>query len=146
MSDCRKSDYRAELEKFIIHKQANHKPFAEFMYAELEKRNLTKSGAFEDATLLNRNILSKLRNNTDGHFDKRTIITLCVACNFDLDKTVDALRLAGHALSPSSKADLAYAYVIDYHPELDIHDKNEILNSVGVKTLGSLWYNKTRCE
>jgi O-acetyl-ADP-ribose deacetylase (regulator of RNase III) len=68
---------------------------------------------------------------------KNTAICLAVALELSLDITIDLLKKAGHALSPSIEFDRIIVYFIK-EQFYDIHEMNIILAEFGQKSLGAV--------
>lgn len=66
-------------------------------------------GAFKDKKLFH-----KIRSNVNYQPSKHTVFAFAISLRLTLDETVDLLRSAGFALTPSSKFDLIMQYVFEH--------------------------------
>ena len=136
------ADERDRFKRQYKHIEKNHKPFGEQVIELLEKDNLDTGKAFSDITLLNTNILSRLKNDPYGKFEFQTVVAICVGLNLDLQKSEQLLASAGLAFKPLDKIHQAYKYILANMPDTDIDTRNEFLSSLSVEPLGSKMYRK----
>ena len=95
--------------------------FQERLLRLIDERGLTDAQVYKKANV-DRKLFSKIRCNSDYTPGKRTAVALAIALELNLDETLDLLRRAGMALSPSSKFDL----IIEYCSNNNIYNIYEI--------------------
>ena len=88
--------------------------FQECLLRLIDERGVTDTEVYKKANV-DRKLFSKIRCNRFYNPTKRTALSLAIALQLNLDETIDLLRRAGLALSPSSKADLIVEYCIVNH-------------------------------
>lgn len=124
--------------KFDIEKYVNdniEKGFNEAVLSYILDHNLDSVSIYNKANL-HRRIFSRLYN-TDYTPSKNTAICLCIALNFDYDKTQYMLKKLGYTLSKSNKFDLIITFYIK-NKLFDIYEINDYLDSKGYQILGSI--------
>lgn len=99
----------------------------------IDERSYTDAQVYKKANL-DRKLFSKIRCNEAYNPSKKTVLSLALALELNLDETVDLLARAGFALSPSSKADLIIEYCIQ-NEKYDVMDVDTILFHYGLPTL-----------
>ena len=99
----------------------------------IDDRSYTDAQVYKKANL-DRKLFSKIRCNEAYNPSKKTVLSLALALELNLDETVDLLARAGFALSPSSKADLIIEYCIQ-NEKYDVMDVDTILFHYGLPTL-----------
>ncbi len=109
--------------------------FRDMLLRLIDERGLTDPEVYKRANL-DRRLFSKIRSNPEYQPTKNTVLALCISLRLNLDQTTDLLRLAGFALSPTSKSDLIIQYFID-REIYDIHTVNEMLFEFDQKLLGA---------
>ena len=77
---------------------------------------------------------AKIRNNSNYHPSKETVLAFIFALHLTMEEGEDLLRRAGYALSPSSMGDMIVAYFLE-HKRYKIDDINEALYENGCKPL-----------
>ena len=108
--------------------------FQECLLRLIDERGVTDAEVYKKANV-DRKLFSKIRCNTFYNPTKRTALALAIALQLNLDETIDLLRRAGLALSPSSKADLIVEYCIVNHI-YDIFQIDALLFNYNQQTLG----------
>lgn len=107
--------------------------FQQRLLRMIDERSYTDSEVYKKANI-DRKLFSKIRCNADYNPSKKTVISLALALQLNLDETVDLLARAGFALSPSSKSDLIIEYCIEkeYYNVIDV---NMLLFELGLPAL-----------
>ncbi|MCD8370085.1 MAG: macro domain-containing protein [Clostridiales bacterium] len=100
----------------------------------IDERGLTDVDVYKRANM-DRKLFSKIRCNENYKPKKKTALALAISLKLDLDDTVDLLKRAELALSPSSKSDLIIEYFIS-RQEYDIYNINLALFEHGQPILG----------
>ncbi len=100
----------------------------------IDERGLTDVDVYKRANM-DRKLFSKIRCNENYKPKKKTALALAIALKLNLDDTVDLLKRAELALSPSSKSDLIIEYFIS-RQEYDIYSINLALFEHGQPILG----------
>ena len=100
----------------------------------MKERNMTAPELYNDACV-DRKLFSKIRSNPYYCPRKQTAVALAIALGLNLDETIDLLKSAGYALSPSSIFDLIIEYCIE-HRIYDIFEVNAILFDYDQPLLG----------
>ena len=129
-------------ERQYTQSQGFQKTFGQQAIEIIENMGLNYGKAFADATLLNPNVLSRMKNDPSGRYELATVISICAGLDLDIATTERLLCAAGLALSPASRTHQAYRYVIANMPGIDIDSRNAFLESLGIAPLGSREYNK----
>lgn len=89
----------------------------------------------EEMTLLNKKTISDMRLNKTKP-TKRTILSFCIGMSMGYNESVKLLKIAGHSLGVSDD-DYFYSIILMQYRGKDIDTINEILETCGVKKLGS---------
>ena len=109
--------------------------FREMVLRLMDEKGLKGPDVYGKANI-DKKLFSKIRTNPDYVPKKTTAVALAVALHLNLDETVDLLRRAGLALSPSSIFDLIVQYCIE-HRIYDVYEINAILFDYDQPLLGS---------
>ncbi|MCC8102333.1 MAG: macro domain-containing protein [Clostridiales bacterium] len=100
----------------------------------IDEKGLSDVDVYKRANM-DRKLFSKIRCNENYKPKKKTAPALAIALKLSLDDTVDLLKRAELALSPSSKSDLIIEYFIS-RQEYDIYSINLALFEHGQPILG----------
>lgn len=87
------------------------KTFQEMLFYYIDKDNHKDSDIYNEA-LTDRKLFSKIRNNTDYHPSKNTVLALGIALKLHIDDLLDLLNSAGYTLSDAIDFDLIIEYMI----------------------------------
>ncbi|MCR4804262.1 MAG: hypothetical protein K5981_01230 [Clostridia bacterium] len=109
--------------------------FQERLMRLIDERGKTDAEVYKRAGL-DRKLFSKIRCNPQYVPRKSTALALAVALELSLDETIDLLKRAGLALSPSSKSDLILTYCLE-NRILDPFTINALLDEYGQPVLGA---------
>jgi hypothetical protein len=107
------------------------------IFNRIYERKKWNSTIFKEKTLLDDKIHSRLRHDKDYRPSKRTILSIAVGASLDIHTTEEMLLSAGYAFE-SSLIDDTYRFVINEFSGCSIDEVNEVLESCGVTTLGTL--------
>ena len=110
------------------------KTFQQMLFQWIDRKDMTDPEVYKKANI-DRKLFSKIRSKEDYLPSKKTVIAFAIALELNLDQTIDLLRRAGYALSPSSKFDLIVEYCIN-HKIYNIHKVNILLFDRTEQTLG----------
>ncbi|MBE6040912.1 MAG: hypothetical protein E7220_00140 [Clostridiales bacterium] len=110
--------------------------FQQSLLKMIDDRGYTDTQVYKRANI-DRKLFSKIRCNPDYKPSRSTALALAVALELNLDETVDFLKRAGLAFSPSSKADLIVQYCI-INRIFDIYEINALLFEYDQQLLGSV--------
>lgn len=133
--------HKFDIEKYVI--DNIEKGFNEAILSYILDHNLDSVSIYNKANL-HRRIFSRLYN-TDYTPSKNTAICLCIALNFDYDKTQYMLKKLGYTLSKSNKFDLIITFYIKNNI-FDIYEINDYLDSKGYQILGSIIKEKKKTK
>jgi len=133
--------HKFDIEKYVI--DNIEKGFNETILSYILDHNLDSVSIYNKANL-HRRIFSRLYN-TDYTPSKNTAICLCIALNFDYDKTQYMLKKLGYTLSKSNKFDLIITFYIKNNI-FDIYEINDYLDSKGYQILGSIIKEKKKTK
>ena len=99
---------RADLDAWL---QQADESLADTLIGLIDERGFTDAQVYKRANI-SRQVFNKIKNDSNYHPKKPTVLALCVALELDVDETEDVLSRAGFALNPSSKFDLIVQYYI----------------------------------
>ena len=111
------------------------KTFQEYLFMLIDRKGLTDAEVYKRANI-DRKHFSKIRSNVDYRPSKKTALALAIALELSLDETIDLIKRAGLALSPSIAFDSIIEYCIETK-NYDIYDINCILFKYDQPTLGA---------
>ena len=112
--------------------QTDKNTFSSKLFRFIEKKGLEDVEVYKKANI-DRKLFSKLRKK-DYHPSKKTVISLALALQLNLDEATDLLRYAEYALSPNDKADVIISFCFT-KPVYDIFTVNELLYKYAGTTL-----------
>jgi|GEM_PF-907933 len=140
-----KTNVEKEFKTFYNSSIISGQSFSDIMRKVLE-HNEIDAETFDTATKLHENFYSVLKSRGKEICDFRTVITICVGLNLNIDITKKLLKSVGCAFSPTIKLNQAYKFLIEKYQSKDIEACNEILKQLGFGDekylLGSRSYNK----
>lgn len=121
----------ADFRKFMEPYQLNS-TFHKYMKTILESNEWDKK-TFMENTQLADIFYTRLMKKPYYKFDKRTIVTICIALGLDIGITERLLALQGYTLStsPDERLDLAYRFLFQCSSD-DIDGYNDILEELGI--------------
>lgn len=123
-----------KIKEFI--KKNKIKGFRDLLFKFIDDLNQKDAEIYKRA-LLDRRLFSKIRSNEDYHPNKKTVISLLLALELELERGLALLKSAGYSLSESSVFDLVIVYCVA-HKIYDLDKVNEILEELKLPLLGSL--------
>ena len=109
--------------------------FQQMLFRIIDRKDLTDPEVYKKANL-DRKLFSKIRSNVNYVPSKKTVLALAVALELNMDETIDLLRRAGLALSPTSRFDLIVGYCID-HKIYNVFEINAYLFDYDQPLLGA---------
>ena len=95
--------------------------FQEYLLYLIQAKGFTNAQVY-NASLVDKKLFSKIKNNKDYHPDKFTVLRLCIGARLNFDEAKDLLARAGYAFSPCDKRDLVFRFFI----ENEIYDIMEL--------------------
>ena len=95
--------------------------FSEYLLFLIKSKGKTNAEVYTKA-IVDKKVISKIKNNPDYHPTKLTAMCLCVGAELNEDETRDLLARAGYALSPCDKTDVIFKYFIEH----EIYDMIEL--------------------
>ena len=98
------------------------------------KKQKRKPADVYGAVGISKGLFAKIRNNSQYHPTKETVLAFVVALHLSTEDAADLLRRAGYALSPSSLGDMIVAYFLNAK-RYNIDEVNEALYTHDCKTL-----------
>ena len=107
--------------------------FQERLLRLIDKRGLTDAEVYRRANL-DRKLFSKIRCAPDYKPSKRTVLSLAIGLQLNLEETRDLLMRAEFAFSPASLTDTILIYCIE-HRIYNMFQVNSILFDFGQKSL-----------
>ena len=130
--ECSEDAFRAELEERLSHRQDS---FSEYLLYLIGKKGLTNAQVYK-ASLVDKKVFSKIKNNPDYHPQKLTALCLCVGAQLNIDETVDLLARAGYSLSPYYETDVIFRFFIEREC-YDMIDLDIMLEEMGLPCIVS---------
>jgi hypothetical protein len=111
----------------------NHDTFNKLLNEYTEKKRIKDSALYKKA-FIDRRVYSRLATNSNYHPGKRTIMTLGLALELDINDMTKFLESAGFCFNTCTVADLAVMYCVE-HQIYDVYMVNALLVEVGEKVL-----------
>ncbi len=96
--------------------------FQEMLFRLIDRKGLTDPQVYKKANM-DRKLFSKIRSKKGYIPSKKNVLALAMALSLNLDETMDLLRRAGYALSPSILFDRIVVYCI-LNKIYDIYEVN----------------------
>lgn len=120
-----------ELTEYITNR--SKPPFRYELLEMIDQKGFNDIEIYKKAGI-DRKHFSKIRSNPTYRIGKKTAIALALALQLNLEETNQLLGSAGFSLSESDPFDLVIHFCLD-KKIFDLHDVNEALDSVGLRTL-----------
>ncbi len=108
--------------------------FVDRLLEYIDGRNMKDSDVYKKAQI-DRRLFSKIASDRDYRPSKDTCISFCYALELSFSEANDLIKRAGYVLSHSSKRDIILEYFLK-EGEYDIDDVNDVLHTLGQRTLG----------
>ncbi len=86
--------------------------FQEYLFFLIGQKGLKNSDVYK-ASIVDKKVFSKIKNNRNYHPQKNTALRLCIGAHLNLDEATDLLQRAGYALSPCDKTDVIFKFYIE---------------------------------
>lgn len=95
--------------------------FSDYLLQLISSKGMDNATVYK-ASLLNKKLFSKIKNNPDYHPQKLTALCLCIGAKLSLQEARQLLGRAGYALSPCDKTDIIFSYFLEnqYYDMLEI--------------------------
>ena len=101
--------YQKRLDEKLAHASDT---FSQYLMYLIQSKKMDNAAVYNRA-LVDRKIFSKIKNTIDYHPQKLTALCLCIGAKLSMNESVDLLKRAGYAFSPSDLTDIIFAYFIE---------------------------------
>ncbi|MBR4234662.1 MAG: macro domain-containing protein [Clostridia bacterium] len=110
--------------------------FSQMLLRKIDERGMKDSECYRRANV-DRRVFNIIKNQSDYHAGKPTVLAFAIALRLDLEETREMLAKAGYSFTRSNKTDIVIEYYIN-HNNYDIFEINEVLFEYDQQLLGSI--------
>lgn len=111
--ECREVEFNEEHESKLEDRMKHlSDTFSEYLLYLIKSKNMENADVWKRA-LVDKKTFSKIKNNSEYHPQKITVLCLCMGAMLNLDESKDLLARAGYAISPCDKVDIIFSYFIE---------------------------------
>lgn len=121
-----------EIDNYISTEQTENK-FQKLLFEYIDRNNLKDSDVYKKVNI-DRRLFSKIRNDTDYHPKKETIILLAISLKLNEDELLDLLNSASYTLPKNNISDLIIRFCFQKQI-YDLDTVNNLLYEHDCKTL-----------